>query len=395
MRFHDKPTLTPARSLGRPIERTEKSLEIAAWECGRSVHWTLVEPTRRVTKADPYNTSDVDGSYSPRSSWKGMYLSPEQLVAETVEIEAFVQKKPKDFQKACEGWDMRRRLEVDFASTDEYKGGEAIFVIACGFDEGQTAYVKRYTHCKFKDNAADEKGRNRGSGTTGAAGKSIFGGKASTAGLPPSWSFEPKRLNSVDQSNMSSQHDIVHEWRTSSFLFGDIKAPEVTSSAIDMSTYALLTSDEDPLLSIVRSSAASSPTSLTFDLDAIADIATRYPWTASPRLLAVGTNSGDVFIWNMRAPSAANNVLENEIKPVRVIQTDSPQVSCLALTALYLDHGGNDGLVQAWDLLASSMDPVRTLNSRFSSRARRRLVPSRSFPNGSWRQPFRCWRNLP
>ena len=62
-------TFTPARTLGRPAERTEKSLEIAAWECGRSVHWTLVESTRRITKADPYNTSDVDGSYSPRSSW--------------------------------------------------------------------------------------------------------------------------------------------------------------------------------------------------------------------------------------------------------------------------------------------------------------------------------------
>jgi len=37
-------------------------------------------------------------------------------------------------------------------------------------------------------------------------------------------------------------------------------------------------------------------------------------------------------------------------------------------------HGGNDGLVQAWDPLASTLQPVRTLNSRFSSRARRRLI---------------------
>jgi hypothetical protein len=52
------------------------------------------------------------------------------------------------------------------------------------------------------------------------------------------------------------------------------------------------------------------------------------------------------------------------------------------LTSLYVVHGGNDGLVQAWDPLASTTRPIRTLNSRFSSRARRRLVQAQASLQG-------------
>src|SRR5271170_7109090 len=72
----------------------------------------------------------------------------------------------------------------------------------------------------------------------------------------------------------------------------------------------------------------------------------------------------------------------NSVSPVGMIYTDSPQISCLALTSLYIVHGGNDGLVQAWDPLASSSLPIRTLNSRFSSRARRRLVQAEASLQG-------------
>jgi hypothetical protein len=92
------------------------------------------------------------------------------------------------------------------------------------------------------------------------------------------------------------------------------------------------------------------------------------------RYLAVGTNTGVVFVWDIRALAAKNVDVINSISPLHIIQTESPQVSCVALTSLYLVHGGNDGLVQAWDPLASSTRPIRTINSRFSSRARRRLV---------------------
>lgn len=90
--------------------------------------------------------------------------------------------------------------------------------------------------------------------------------------------------------------------------------------------------------------------------------------------MAVGTSTGLIFVWDARSLAAQSADVINSIPPLRVIQTESPQVSCVALTSLYLVHGGNDGLVQAWDPLASSTRPIRTINSRFSSRARRRLV---------------------
>ena len=104
--------------LGRGRKLTELRLEELAWESGRTVTWTLVEPSRRTAKPDPYGKADVDGSYTPRGSWNGMGLSKEQVAAETKEIEMFIRKMPKDFRSLCEGWDMQRRLEVDFAAGD-------------------------------------------------------------------------------------------------------------------------------------------------------------------------------------------------------------------------------------------------------------------------------------
>ena len=373
--------LRPIRPPGRTADEADRHTEKLAWATGRSVHWILVEPTRRVARADPFNTSDVDGSYSPRSSWEKMYLGPDQLTAETKEIEAFLRKKPRDFQKACEGWDMRRRLEVDFASTDEHGGGEAVFVIGCGLDEEQIASIKRYMHCKLKEDPSESlKTSGFLSNLAGKSSTSIFGGKAPAARVPM-WSFEKTRRSSIDQLDASTQLNIVQEWRTTSFLFGGLKAPQLLTSAIDMSTYSTLTASEDPLLSLTQSSSASSPTSSPLTSMPLPNSSHDIPGQRT-RLLAVGTKTGTVILWNMRAPTAANTILENHVKPLRIIYTDSPQISCLALTALYLVHGGNDGLVQAWDPLASSTGPIRTLNSRFSSRARRRLIQAEASPLG-------------
>jgi hypothetical protein len=100
------------------------------------------------------------------------------------------------------------------------------------------------------------------------------------------------------------------------------------------------------------------------------------------RLMAVGTKIGSVLLWDIRAPVSRNIESVNTVDPVRIIHTDSPEISSLALSSLDLGHGGNDGLVQAWDVLASDMQPIRTLNSRFSSRARRRLVQAQASPQG-------------
>lgn len=74
-------------------------------------------------------------------------------------------------------------------------------------------------------------------------------------------------------------------------------------------------------------------------------------------------------MWNMRSTET-----RTAIKPLRCIQTDSPEISCLALSALYIIHGGSDGLVQAWDPLASMLESVRTLNAKSSGRVPRHIV---------------------
>lgn len=122
-----------------------------AWEAGRSVCWNLVEPSRRSARPDPYSVNQLDGSYSPRSSWNGMCLSKEQIKAETIEIEGFLGKPPKEFQRSCLGWDMRRKLEVDFGGDDGHYAGENIIVVDCGLDEDSIASIHHYTRCRFSE----------------------------------------------------------------------------------------------------------------------------------------------------------------------------------------------------------------------------------------------------
>ncbi|KAL8685634.1 MAG: hypothetical protein Q9218_007638, partial [Villophora microphyllina] len=377
-------TNVPTRPyIERKTNLTKVDLEQLAWETGRTVHWALCEPSRRIARPDPFESSDIDRSYSPRSSWNGMGLSLEQVAAETKEIQTFLSKKPKHFQKVNEGWDMRRRLEVDFAGDDESGAGENIVVVECALDEGQVAGIKRYSRCKVKNPSVAEAAHNAalsnvtsGQDTT----QSLFGAGQQGFTQEPSWSFEPVRRGSAASSD-HLESGALEEWRMSSFLLGGLKTPQITATAIDLSTYALLTISEDPLLSIGGSSAMSSPTSSPLPQGPRPRSPSDIPGQRA-RLLAAGTKTGTIIVWNIRDPISANSVIETTIKPVRIIYTDSPQISCLALSALYLVHGGNDGLVQAWDPLASTTDPIRTLNSRFSSRARRRLVQAEASPQG-------------
>jgi len=92
--------------------------------------------------------------------------------------------------------------------------------------------------------------------------------------------------------------------------------------------------------------------------------------------MAVGTDTGAVFVWDIRRSVPRSSTQTSTIYPVRNIFTDSPVISCIALTSLYLVHGGSDGLVQAWDTLASRIDPVRTISGRPSGRFRRQIMRS-------------------
>ncbi|KAJ5894862.1 hypothetical protein N7495_006553 [Penicillium taxi] len=138
---------------------------------------------------------------------------------------------------------------------------------------------------------------------------------------------------------------------------------------------------EDPLLAISSSSFSSATSSPMIPHMEYPRSKLDVPGQRA-RFLAVGTATGKVFVWDIRALASRNVEIINSISPLRIIQTESPQVSCVALTSLYLVHGGNDGLVQAWDPLASSTRPIRTINSRFSTRARRRLVQAEASITG-------------
>ena len=376
--------LRPA--LDRALKLDQAQLERLAWKAGRTVYWTLMEPTRRAARPDPFDRHEVDGSYSPRSSWDGACLNKEQIVAETNEINAFLQKKPKDFRNVCQGWDMRRRMEVDFAAGDKNGSGEGVLVIDCGLDDGQQAAIKRYTRYQVTE-SSDEEIVPLHSPELVAPGNfsygSIFGEHNSLINEQTTWSFKDtaiSRRGFASQPESRPRTRSIEEWRTSVFLLGGLKSPQINTTAIDMSHIAMLTATEDPLLDASRSSASSSPSSSPKEKMS-SPLLNDIPGQRA-RLFAIGTRTGTIILWNARAPVARNTTLENNIKPIRIIYTDSPQISCLALNALYLVHGGNDGLVQAWDPLASTSDPIRTLNSRFSSRARRRLIQAEASPAG-------------
>lgn len=360
-----------------------------AWNTGRTAYWNLVEPSRRVAKDDPYQEAEIHGSYSPRSSAKSMRLSKAQIIAETHEIEKFFAFPPVHFRKLCEGWDMRRRLEVDFAGDDGNGAGEAMFVINCGIGEGQTAGIKRFTRWKTEQASCDEypvpKTPPMAPKTVTMA--SLFGG--GTVITPPRNSspersqmtslvgspirrISPDRSSSVPSTPSSRvlSTTLLEEWRTTILSMKDHLNVEITTSGVDMSIYATLTVDEDPLLTVNGNSEASSP----FDTPSESSTGTAQIPGHRGRFIAIGTNTGSVIVWNMRGLQSTNPALANDLQPLRAIYTESPQISCLAISALYLVHGGNDGLVQTWDPLATSLQPIRTLNSRYSSRARRRLV---------------------
>ena len=376
------------RLLDRALRLDGNYLEELAWETGRTVYWTLVEPTRRTARPDPFNRPDIDGSYTPRTSWNGLGLSKEQIIAETKEINSFIQKKPKDFHKSCVGWDMRRRLEVDFAASNEDGVGEGIMVIDCGLDEGSLSEIKRYTRCRFKETIDGLFCEPRSPGSVVSPDDTGPLSKPFAISLPaeeqPTWSFidrDTTRRSSAARLGSAFLTPQIEEWRVSVFAFDGLKLPQITATAIDVSKFAVLTADEDPLLYMSGSSTASSPVASPSSQTSNPGVYTEVPGQRA-RFLAAGTSTGAILLWNVRAPTASNALVENAVNPIRIIYTDSPQISCLALTALYLVHGGNDGLVQAWDPLASSTDPLRTLNSRFSSRARRRLVQAEASPAG-------------
>ncbi|KAL2840875.1 hypothetical protein BJY01DRAFT_218056 [Aspergillus pseudoustus] len=365
----------PQQTEPTPANITPEAADILSWKTGRSVRWELVEVSRRIARPDPFNRELVDGSYSPRSSSDSMQLSDEQVAAETKEIEQYLSFKPKHFRKVCEGWDMRRDLKVDFAGDDGHGAGESFIVIRRGDGENEKAAIRRYTR---KLQASHRPIPNDVWTTSVAPTSSIFGGPTNPPVVPSAdSSFPGSRASSQLYQPVCSPSNT--EWYISDFNFGGRKSIQVTTSALDLSTYAIITADEDLLLMSGTSESSSVVSSPLPHMERPAG--SEIPGHRA-RYMAAGTATGSVFVWDIRTPTSKNHELANSVTPIRTIYTDSPQVSCIALTSLYLVHGGNDGLVQAWDPLASTTRPIRTINSRFSSRARRRLVQAEASIHG-------------
>jgi hypothetical protein len=370
--LNQTPGLAPDYPMNRNEDESKK--EIATWKTARSVEWKLIETTRRIAKKDPFNNLTVDGSYSPRSSSDSMGLSTEQIEAETKEVEKFLYFKPNYFQKVCMGWDMRRKLEVDFAGDDGNGAGELIVVMRCGLNEDEGSTIQRHTRVRVKHTAIEsppikEPGKS-------VLPPSIFGGQ-------PEWSFSPITPRSRTSSHHSEfdEANFIEDWRTSELSFESKTDIQVSASAIDNSTFAHLATFEDPFLGMSGGSNSSTPMYSPLGQMQPPGSSSEIPGQRA-RFLAVGTTMGVIYVWNVRAALSKSAESMSTVTPIRIIYTDSPEISSLALTALCLVHGGNDGLVQAWDLLASTDQPIRTLNSRFSSRARRRLIQAQMSPQG-------------
>ncbi|KAG0635083.1 hypothetical protein HOY80DRAFT_911283 [Tuber brumale] len=253
-----------------------------------------------------------------------------------------------------EGWGMDWFIELDWPGTNVVLGRKGSSNRPSTGNE-QTAQLIRY-HLSYTPNAEAEEfvrevitsevitSAPEGTGV-GATSRSVFGGE--------SQSQSSEKVEAIEALMQSSQLcECPEKWVATDFLFGDENVGTLTALAIDISNLALLSPGEDP--------------GITADVPG-----------GNARLFAVGTNTGDVFIWNIRHQTSSTNddgTPSIGLLPQRVIRTDSPRISTLALSSLYLVHGGNDGLVQAWDLLASTYSPVRSIHSRFSTRARRRLA---------------------
>ena len=356
-------------------------LDRLAWQTGRSVQWSLVEATRRSAKPDPCGTAQVDGSYSPRTSSDSSGLSTDQIIAETKEVEQYLGHKPKHFQSLCDGWDMQRKLIVDFAGDDHHNAGESVFVVDCGLYDNKIASIHRFTRSKTKI-PADFDLDSWPTIESTMKSPSIFGGGSPVQHSP----YTSPAQRSVPRSRTSSQDDTSDSkfretWYMSNFLFAEHRNVHISALASDDSDFAVLNTNEDPLLGMSGGSNTSSPFASPLGQKVILSSTSEIPGHRA-RLFGIGTMTGVVILWDMRAGLSPSLDVINTVQPVRVIYTKSPQIACLALTSLYVVHGGNEGLVQAWDPLASSNEPIRTLNSRFSDRARRRIAQAEASAHG-------------
>ncbi|PHH64589.1 hypothetical protein CDD81_4200 [Ophiocordyceps australis] len=320
-----------------------------AWKTGRSVCWRLIDSTRRSTS---HIVPRLDAELEV--PWP---LDPLKLVAHARETERLMELGSAYFRSAYSGWDMRRRLEVDFAADDDKGAGEVILVMDCGVSNGQRPAVRRYTRAVAATQPHSSK-----------SGASPLMPKTRMASLFAPIEAQAGGNCAPEQSSQLPRN--LDNWRCSSLQLMSHDDCTISACALECSCYSLLTMAEDPLCAAASGTATATPSSCT---------ETERRDSAIPghraRFIAVGTNSGVILVWNCRDGNS------HVIHPVRIIQTESSSISCLAVSALYLVHGGSDGLVQIWDHLASSEEAVRTINSKSDNRVPRHVAMNPALRN--------------
>ena len=157
--------------------------------------------------------------------------------------------------------------------------------------------------------------------------------------------------------------------RCSKLVFGRAKNMHISATVLDSSNYAVTTAAEDITMRQARANQDLLAKQNAMSLDSDKHSPFKIPGQRA-RFFAAGTRTGQIFVWDARAAVLSSANLESQVEPLRIIQTDSAEISCLALSALYLVHGGSEGLVQAWDPLGSTLQPVRTICSPLTRRAR-------------------------
>ncbi|PHH69504.1 hypothetical protein CDD82_7711 [Ophiocordyceps australis] len=321
-----------------------------AWKTGRSVCWRRIDSTRRSTTS--LNDASLHVGLEPP-----LLLDDDddddddglKLAAHARETERLMQLGPVHFRSLYSGWDMQRRLEVDFAADDDKGAGEVVLVIDCGVAEGQRAAICRYTRAVV---------------ATSKPGVSPLMPKTAMASL-----FA--QVETGGQGNCARKESpqlpgIVDDWRCSTLQLMSHGDCTISASALECSSYSLLTIAEDALCA--AAGAASGTAAATPCLDTAPGRRDSVVPGHGARFLAVGTTSGVIVVWNCRDGNP------RVVYPVRIIETESVSISCLAVSALYLVHGGSDGLVQIWDHLASCQEAVRTINSKSENRAPRHVA---------------------
>ncbi|KAI5283140.1 hypothetical protein KEM54_002369, partial [Ascosphaera aggregata] len=139
------------------LDMTQPDLALAdhnAWLTGRTVQWHLIARSRRTIRPDALGLHshdiDFDPEVMPLPLCDAEGLTEPQIAARTWELQKRLTLIPMRVKHIYQDWDMRRRVEVDFAGWDSGVGGENVIVISRGWT-GVSAKVTRYTRISTPD----------------------------------------------------------------------------------------------------------------------------------------------------------------------------------------------------------------------------------------------------